>query len=409
MIEALSYRHQFIPSNNCICDVFDSQHYRTLLRENVEIDGQQRPYKYFSGKDDIALSICTDACCIFRRRRNGPSATPILLQIYNLPPKIRTHLTNLLCVRIIPDHPGDIASFLSPLDNELAELAFGVTTFHALERILFDLRAYAILEHGDLLSIAKMLGIKGHNGYSPCRSCKTKGVRNISAKARTYYIPLRTPDLPHQTRPHADPRNLDLCQHSDFGVVLERIASEVRQDVRKHLAMYHGIREQAAVIRVKSINLAKSIAWDWMHLLCENICPNMFDLWSGRFKGLKNGHFDYVILENVWIEIGNETANATRHIPAAFVRVLGDIAQDRSGFTAESWAFWFMYIAPIVLKGRFPKKRYYKHMCALVKIMKTTVKYELTHAEIDELEQEIIHWVEKYEKYVVCIDRTNCY
>ena len=82
------------------------------------------------------------------------------------------------------------------------------------------------------------------------------------------------------------------------------------------------------MIQVKSVNLAKSVMWDWTHLICENICPNMFELWSGQFKGLNSRHFDYVIQEKVWIEIGNETVNAVQHIPAAFIRVLGNITQD---------------------------------------------------------------------------------
>ena len=90
-------------------------------------------------------------------------------------------------------------------------------------------------------------------------------------------------------------------QHSDFGVVLDSLAVEERQGVQKQSAIYHDIRERSAVIQVKSVNLTKSVMWDWMHLICENICPNMFKLWSGQFKGLNSRHFDYVIQEKVWI------------------------------------------------------------------------------------------------------------
>jgi hypothetical protein len=37
-------------------------------------------------------------------------------------------------------------------------------------------------------------------------------------------------------------------------------------------------------------------------------------------------------------------------------------------------------------------------MCALGSIMKTTLKYELTAREVDDLEEDIIDWVMKYEK-----------
>jgi hypothetical protein len=49
-----------------------------------------------------------------------------------------------------------------------------------------------------------------------------------------------------------------------------------------------------------------------------------------------------------------------------------------------------MYVAPIVLKGRFADAKYYEHFVLLGKIMKTTLKWELTLEEIDELEEEII-------------------
>jgi hypothetical protein len=401
MIEKLSYRHNYVPSDDAIRDVFDAQHYRTLCNKNVKIDGVPRDYKYFSGKHDIALSICTDGHCVFRRRRNGPSATPIVIQIYNLSPRIRAHLPNLLCVGIIPDHPTDMASFMAPLDNELAKLAYGVRTFDALDLIHFLLRAYIILGHGDLVAIAKMLGIKGIGGYCPCRNCKIKGVRNITAKSKQYYAALVTPDVPNQTRPDVDPRNLEMRRHSDFNKVLKKIAREPRVTVKKFLAIYHGIREAPALVRVSSINNARSIAWDWTHLFCENIIPKLHELWTHRFKHLTSGHFDYVISPADWKQIGKETAQAVKTIPASFVCVLGTIGEKATGFTAESWVFWFMYIAPIVLKGRFPKKRYYNHMLALVKIMKATLKYDITHRDIDELEEHIFQWVEQYERCVV--------
>jgi hypothetical protein len=138
-----------------------------------------------------------------------------------------------------------------------------------------------------------------------------------------------------------------------------------------------------------------------MHLFCENTGPNLVKLWTGKFKGLDSGTEEYELDPKIWGQIGRETAAAVKDIPASFVRVLGNIAEDRSMFTAESWGFWLMYVAPIVLRGRFIKDKYYTHLCALSKIMKTTLKFELTSAEIDDLEEAIIDWVEKYEKYVL--------
>ena len=291
-----------------------------------------------------------------------------------------------------------MASFMVPVDDELAKLAYGVPTYDAIDRNIFDLHAYAILEHGDINAIEKMLGIKGHNGISPCRSCKIRGVRDITGCGKVYYVPLTTPDVDHQTRPSVDPRSLSLRKHEDFASVLQQMAAATTKKAREDIAKANGIRNAPALCRVGSLNHAKSNPWEWLHLFCENIIPNLFKLWTGQYKQLDTGTEAYEIPEHIWEQIGEETASAVKNIPSSFVRVLGNIAQDRSTYIAESWGFWFMYLAPILLKGRFTHNKYYRHMIALVKIMKTTLKFELTMAEIDAMEEEVICWVELYEE-----------
>ena len=287
-----------------------------------------------------------------------------------------------------------------PLENELVELAFGIPTFDPIKNSFFDLRAYAIQKHGDIISMSKMTCMKGHNGFCPCRNCKITGVRNISKGKTTYYVPLQTPLVSHQTRPSFDPRALPLRDKKHFDDVLEQLAVPMTKDKRNDLEIFHGITGPAAIRRVESMNPAKSNPWEWLHLFCENNVKNQVLLWMGRFKGLDSGSENYEISEDVWKEIGRETAEAVKDIPAAFVRVLGNIAEDRSSFTAESWGFWYMHVAPIVMRGRFSDDKYYQHMCAFGSIMKTTLKYELTAKEVDDLEEDIIDWVTKYEEYV---------
>ncbi|KAH7911338.1 Transposase family tnp2-domain-containing protein, partial [Hygrophoropsis aurantiaca] len=398
MIENLSYRADYEPSPDKIRDIFDSNHYHRLLRHRVVVDDEKLSHRYFSDKRDIALSLCTDSYLLYKRRRGGPSATPLLLQNYNLPPQIRTHLSNLLCVGIIPgpNQPKDLESFLAPLDDECADLAHGVETFDAQKRALFALHAYIIFKLGDIIAIEKYLGIKGHNAIFPCRSCKIKGVRG---NGNTYYVPLQPPincDLPEVTW---DANNLPLRKHIEFAEVVSMIEAEQTAAQKDRIAKAHGIKRSAAMHRVGSIDCARSLPWEWFHLLLENVVPNLVKLWTGKYKGLDVGSEDYQIAPHVWEEIGAETATAVQHIPAPFVRVLGNIALDQSLFTAESWCFWFIYLAPILLEGRFPKNKYYKHMCELGNIMKATLKFSITLIELDELEERVIKWVRTYEKY----------
>jgi len=135
-----------------------------------------------------------------------------------------------------------------------------------------------------------------------------------------------------------------------------------------------------------------------MHLFLENIVPTLVNLWTGRFKGLDEGTEEYELAPHIWEEIGEETAATVKDIPAAFVRALGNIASERSSFTAEAWGFWFMHLAPVLLRNRFPRRKYYTHMCKLVSLMKTSIKLEISMEEIDVLEQGFAEWVQEYER-----------
>ena len=135
-----------------------------------------------------------------------------------------------------------------------------------------------------------------------------------------------------------------------------------------------------------------------MHLFLENIIPTLVDHWTGHFKGLDSGHEDYKIPTVVWLQIGKETACVVSTLPSAFVQVLGNIAQDCLLFTAEAWGFWFMYLAPIVLKDRFSSDKFYKHVLLLVHIMLKMIKFTLTMTEMDEIEERLVQWVMLYER-----------
>jgi hypothetical protein len=139
----LGYRARFEPSVDGVRDVFDSEQYKNLCNKHVSINGVPRPYKFFEGKHDIAMSLCMDGFLLFgkRGRRNGPSATPIVLQIYNLPPDIRTHLIRLISLGSIPgpNQPRDWGSYLAPIDDELVALANGIPTYDCIDQQQFML------------------------------------------------------------------------------------------------------------------------------------------------------------------------------------------------------------------------------------------------------------------------------
>jgi hypothetical protein len=249
-----------------------------------------------------------------------------------------------------------------------------------------------------MVSINAELGIKGHNGFSPCRSCEMKGVRNVTGGQTNYYIPLTQPAVEGEPLRSWDPSRLPLRTHDSFRVAREAIRNAQTKKQADDLEMYHGINKDPALYRVSSVDMAQCYPWDWMHMFLENIIPALIKLWMGKYKGLNAGEGNYEIAEEVWEEIGNETSSAVKDIPAAFVRHLPNIATDRSSFTAEAWSFWFMELAPFLLHNRFADKKYHQHLCDLVDIMKICLQFEITDEEVNVLEQKIHAWVHLYEE-----------
>ncbi|KAF7312876.1 hypothetical protein MKEN_00971900 [Mycena kentingensis (nom. inval.)] len=163
-------------------------------------------------------------------------------------------------------------------------------------------------------------------------------------------------------------------------------------------AKFYGVRGRPALRRVASLDRGRSYPHDLMHLLFENLFPNLHSLWNGTFKGLLG---DYVLSDEVWKEIEEQTIASARTIPSAFVRSL---AGGFSKFTAEAWSFWFIYMLPGLLKDRFSDKKYYKHALLLGEIAKMCMQFSISQDEIDILEEKIVLWIQQFELYYYRFD-----
>lgn len=123
---------------------------------------------------------------------------PLILFDYNLPPKTRFHLENIISLGVIPGprKPHDSDSFLWAFYQELLQLARGVEAFNALALKMFILQAFLILIFGDIPAISLLMLMKGHNGFSPCCACKILGLHIPGVKVTTHYVPLHRAEHP---------------------------------------------------------------------------------------------------------------------------------------------------------------------------------------------------------------------
>lgn len=135
-----------------------------------------------------------------------------------------------------------------------------------------------------------------------------------------------------------------------------------------------------------------------LHAPTRNTLHNYVLHICGEFKGLDAGKEDYIINDKVWKEIGALTAKANATIPAAFGRSIPDIAEDRTYFTAEAYLVWSTLYAPILLRDRFPNRRYYRHYVLLISIVTRCMDFTSTKVSRDQLRKDIVQWYSEYEK-----------
>lgn len=403
--QRLRYRTERKPSPNHISDIFDGSHFKSLLKRHVVIDGIEYSHKFFDDWHDIPTGILGDGFQMFKRARKGhASAWPFILINYGLNPNVRTHIENIMPLFIIggPTTPKDFNSFLYPFIEESKSLAIGVKTFDAADRSLFTLRSYPIVNSGDMIAIRYTQGMKGPNAFSPCRLCRIYGFRDVRGKQKTYYVPLTPPFGTPESNDNKewDPLNLPMRTDNEILQQIAEIQRGQTKTERERRAKTYGINGKSILFSLPSISPTNSFPFEGMHLLFENHIPNLVKLWKGTYaKGLDEGTGEYVIPDHIWEIIGKETVAAVKTIPSAFVSRLQNIYLDPQFYTAEAWSFWFVHLAPHLLKGRFRKEKYYRHMLQLVDIIKIILQFDITRADVEILRAKVVDYIQKYEKY----------
>ncbi|CAE6504462.1 unnamed protein product [Rhizoctonia solani] len=402
LIRKMLYRANFVQRPGEIIDIFNSELYLDLLDTNITIDGIDTGTRHFSGRHDIAISVMTDGVELFEFASKSKSTCwPIMAQNLNLPPAERAQLRNLIPIGVIPgpNKPKDFDSFLVPFVEECIQLAKGVKTQNVLTGRTFTLRMHPIIVSGDMQAMKYIMNFKGPNGVVPCRGCLMSGVYHKDKK--TYYIPLAEP-LPNDgslsTVKSYDPHNLPLRTNAKTAAQTNRIQNAATPKQAKDLGKKFGICGPSILDRIPSIQRPSSYPHEFMHLFLLNHGPDLLSLWIGSHNGLPDDGSNHRLISRAdFILIGVETESATYLLPANFIRPLPNIESSRHLYTAESWCFWLVYIGPVVLRGRLPES-YYEHYLEFVSILKCLLNLETTVARIEQLREEIIHYVERFEE-----------
>ncbi|KAF7314658.1 hypothetical protein MKEN_00939600 [Mycena kentingensis (nom. inval.)] len=191
-------------------------------------------------------------------------------------------------------------------------------------------------------------------------------------------LPLRTPAAAW------NPSKLPSRSEDSFNKAeakLDEAAADGKKTYRRQLVTHYGIKGPPVLRRVGSLDRPGSYPWDIMHLFFENVIPALVKLWSGKFPGVNTRLQPFFLSETTWREIWAETSAAVGTIPSQFARSL---AGAPNKFTAEAWCFWFLYLAPALLKGRLADP-YHTHMRELGRIIRICMQLSYTREELERL------------------------
>lgn len=203
----------------------------------------------------------------------------------NMPPKQRFKKRNMLLVGFIPgpNNPKDLDSFLFPLVKELKELEKGVPyVWNGARKTYFTLKAHVCIIAADMPGREKLMNFKGNRGTSYCPYCYIHGVHN-----RGIYCPLNPPlNPPPSTKREVieswksyDAANLPM--RTDEGS--RKIADHVVETGDEKNAKKYGIKGPSCLAGLVAIDIPRSFPPDGMHLWWENVIPDLFRHWRGKF------------------------------------------------------------------------------------------------------------------------------
>ncbi|KAI0755878.1 hypothetical protein BC629DRAFT_1296691 [Irpex lacteus] len=136
-----------------------------------------------------------------------------------------------------------------------------------------------------------------------------------------------------------------------------------------------------------------------MHLIYENLIPNLVLLWTGEFKGLNEGTEQYRLDGTVWEAIGKATADSGSTIPSSYGPRVRNVKEDRAYLTADMWSFWALYLGPVLLHRKFKDQKYYDHLIELISLLNGCLSFEFPAEKVQTIREGFVKWVATYEEF----------
>ena len=111
-----------------------------------------------------------------------------------------------------------------------------------------------------------------------------------------------------------------------------------------------------------------------MHLFFENVAPQMFAHWSGKFFNNVSSYNDYELSRSQWETIGTKMEKIKREMPTDIGRPPRDIFKYHNGYKAVEWRNWIILFSLPLLEAYLDKRYLAKKVNIFLNILTNQIK-----------------------------------
>lgn len=355
--------------NDNIEDIYDSEQYKKLCSNDGPLS---EPY-------NISFTFNTDGVPIFKSSKT--SVWPIFLMINELPYKMRKSrkymiLAGLWCSSVKPS----MNIFLDPMCKTLSKLEKGieVTTY---SKITMLVKGFLIALSCDLPARSAVLNINQHNGEGCCIKCLQLGKN-------------------HRTQTGGNIRVFEYKQDDPTGPC--RTHASIMQDAQnitnlESTSHINGIKGPSIVMFCPYVDGVKSVAIDYMHLVCLGTVRLLLKLWFNISHSLNNfSLYRYTDIVDSRLE--------NIRPPHVISRQPRSISDHLKFWKASELRSWFLYYSVPCIADLLPPIFLY-HYCSFVEGIFLLCQSSISFSDINRSEKLLQYFVFMFsslygEKYI---------
>jgi hypothetical protein len=119
----------------------------------------------------------------------------------------------------------------------------------------------------------------------PHATCEIQGIHIPSSQVTMHYVPLHHENFPDSQHRY-DATALPLRNRASFMEQAQEVQSALTNATSEQLATKYGIKGLPLLSALSSLSFPISFPYDFMHLICTNLIPNLILLWTRKFKDL---------------------------------------------------------------------------------------------------------------------------